>query len=80
MLVKLTNTSTQFMGDPIYINSDHITCIYNQPNTEGGSLKTLVHSRIGSGGNITWEVEESPSEIMKLIEGKNAKCKNCSCN
>ena len=77
MIIKLINASESHKDNPIYINIDHITCIFQEAKQEGGSLTTFVHSRIGE--LITWEVEESPSEIMKLIEAKNAKCANCSC-
>ena len=78
MLIKLTNTSVPFTGDSIYINMNCITSVYRVP-TDGGSLVTCVHCR-DAAGSITWEVEESPEYIAKLIEGKYAKCENCSCN
>jgi hypothetical protein len=65
MFIKLTNTSNGHHGDPIYINVDHITAIYDHPR-DGGSLVTYVHSSIGS--PVTWEVEESVSQVMDLIE------------
>jgi len=77
MLIKLTNASDTHRDNPIFINTDHVTCIFQDAKTPGGSLTTFVHSRMGE--CITWEVEESPSEIMKLIETQNAKCENCSC-
>jgi hypothetical protein len=77
MIIKLTNASEQHKDNLIFVNTDHITCIFQDAKFPGGSLTTFVHSRIGEA--ITWEVEESPSEIMKLIEVKNAKCEDCSC-
>jgi hypothetical protein len=77
MIIKLTNASNSHKDNPIFINIEHITCIFQEAKQEGGSLTTFVHSRIGAG--ITWEVEESPSEIMKLIEAQNAKREGCSC-
>ena len=78
MLIKLSNASDIHRDNPIYINVDHISCIFQQAKVPGGSLTTFVHCHYGS--SITWEVEESPSEIMKLIEANNAKCGNCGCN
>ena len=78
-MIRLTNSSSLFAGEPIYINPDHITCVYYQAIVDGGSLKTLVHSRIGAGDPITWEVEESAENVIKLIEEANAKCEGCSC-
>jgi hypothetical protein len=77
MLIQLTNASDSHRDNPIYINPDHISCIFQQAKQEGGSLTTFVHSRVGE--PITWEVEESPSEIMKIIGANNAKCEGCSC-
>jgi hypothetical protein len=77
MIIKLTNASDSHRDIPIYITVEHITCIFQEAKQPGGNLTTFVHSRIGE--PISWEVEESPSEIMKLIEAKNAKCENCSC-
>jgi hypothetical protein len=77
MLIKLSNASDTHRDNPIYINTDHITCFFQQAKQEGGSLTTFVHSHHGT--SITWEVEESPSEIMKIIEAQNAKREGCSC-
>ena len=77
MLIKLSNASDIHRDNPIYINPDHISCIFQQAKQPGGSLTTFVHSHHGT--SITWEVEESPSEIMKIIEAQNAKCESCSC-
>jgi hypothetical protein len=78
MLIKLTNAAENHKDDAIYINPDHITCIFSQAKIPGGSMTSFVHCHNGS--SITWEVEESSEEIMKLIGAKNAKCRNCSCN
>ncbi len=75
MFIKLTNAARQ--GDSIYVNLDHVSCIFQEAKADGGSLSTYVHSRQGQ--TITWEVEESPSEIMKIIEEANAKRQGCSC-
>jgi hypothetical protein len=77
MFIKLTNTAGQHQGDPIWINVDHITSVYEHAKVQGGGLTTFVHGRIGP--PITWEVEESASKIMKLIEEQNAKRQGCSC-
>jgi len=78
MLIKLTNASESHKGNPILINPNHITCVFQEAKVPGGSLTTFVHSRMGV-EPITWEVEESPSEIMKIVEVNNAKCEGCSC-
>jgi hypothetical protein len=77
MFIKLTNTAGQHQGDPIWINVDHITAVYEYAKVPGGGLTTSVHGRLGA--PITWEVEESASQVMKLIEESNAKRQGCSC-
>ena len=57
--------SNEHKDDPIYINVDHITAVFDVPSAQGGSLKTFVY---GGYKGIQWEVEESPSQILKLIE------------
>jgi murein L,D-transpeptidase YcbB/YkuD len=49
-------------GDPLYLNVNHIKVIY-EDHVEGGSLRTQVHAE-----NVTWSVEESLGEVMKLID------------
>ena len=77
LFIKLTNTVDKYIGEPIWINTDHITSVYEYPKIVGGSLTTFIHSRIGEAA--TWEVEESAAKVMKLIEESNAKCEGCSC-
>jgi hypothetical protein len=48
-------------GDPLYLNVNHIKVVY-EDHVEGGSLMTQVHAE-----NLTWSVEESLGEVMKLI-------------
>ena len=64
MFIKLTNTANGHQGNSIYINIDHITAIYEFVR-DGGSLVTCIHSNMGT--PITWEVEESPTTVLKLV-------------
>jgi hypothetical protein len=61
MFIKLTNMVPDRKGDPLYVNVNHIKVVY-EDHVEGGSLLTQVHAE-----NITWSVEESLGEVMKLI-------------
>jgi hypothetical protein len=61
MFIKLTNMVPERKGDPLYVNVNHIKVVY-EDHVEGGSLLTQVHAE-----NITWSVEESLGEVMKLI-------------
>jgi len=62
--VKLTNTG-KYRDNPIFINIDHITSVFEEP-TNSGSLSTVVFSV--SGHSHRWVVEEGLSEVMKKIK------------
>ena len=64
MMLRFTNATSGRHGDPIYLNKDWIISVYEQP-TDGGSLKTIIFG--GPGGGIPWTVEESLSEVIKII-------------
>jgi hypothetical protein len=68
MFIKLKNAADGHKDEDIWINVDHITAIYEHAKVEGGGFTTFVHGRVGA--PITWEVEESAREVMKMIEGK----------
>jgi len=63
--IKLTNDVDAHKGSPIYININHITAIYDAPVSQGGSLKTFV---FGGHTGVQWEVEQSPKEVINMIE------------
>lgn len=61
MFIRLTNMVPERKGDLLYINIDHIKVVY-EDHVPGGSLITQVHAE-----GLTWTVEESLGEVMKLI-------------
>ena len=61
MFIRLTNMFHERKGDPLYINVNHIIVVY-EDHEPGGSLMTQVHAE-----GLTWTVEESFGEVMKLI-------------
>lgn len=63
--VKLTNTG-RYRDDPIYINVDQITSVFEEA-TDRGSLITVVFGGPGP-QPIKWIVEESLGEVMKRIK------------
>lgn len=63
--VKLTNDADAHKGNPIWINVDHISAIFESPTTPGGSIKTFVY---GGYAGVQWEIEESPKETLAAIE------------
>ena len=65
MMLKFTNASGEFMGNPLYLNSEWIVSIYEQP-TDGGSLMTALY---GGPNSIIWYVEESLTEAVNIFNG-----------
>ena len=63
-MIKFINLAEGYVGDPIYINPDHIISVFPQ-STEHGSLKTLIYG--GTNGTV-WVVEEGVEEVVKKIE------------
>jgi len=63
-MIKLTNATEQHKGNPIYINSIWIVAVFENAIESGGSLRTIVY---GGPQGTSWEVEESPSDVAKMI-------------
>jgi hypothetical protein len=63
-VIKLTNATDQYKGNAIYINPEWIVAVFSTSFETGGSLKTIVY---GGPQGTSWEVEESPEEIHKLL-------------
>jgi hypothetical protein len=64
MLIKLTNSSIEHKGNSIFINHDWIVAVFQAPSQPGGSLNTIVY---GGPQGTSWNVDESPEEIRKLV-------------
>lgn len=62
-MIKLTNSVEGRKDDPIYINPNHITAIY-EDTIDGGSLRTQIYGQTG----LVWTVQESLGQVVKLIE------------
>lgn len=60
MFIKLTNNADGRKDDPIYINVDHITAVY-EDQIEGGGLITKIY---GGLQGTTWVVQESLGEVV----------------
>jgi hypothetical protein len=63
--VKFINNAAEHRGNPIYINVEQISAFYELASQEGGSLKTFIY---GGQTGVVWEVEESLSQVRKIIE------------
>jgi uncharacterized protein YlzI (FlbEa/FlbD family) len=64
MFIKLTNLAKGRTGDPLILNVNHITTVY-EDHVEGGSLSTRVYVGIS---NMTFIVEEGLMEIFNKIK------------
>lgn len=71
MLIKFTNTAEAFKGNSLYINVNQIISVFEVPKTEGGSLTTIIY---GGPTGTTWEVEESLSQVVKMVNAANKMC------
>lgn len=72
MFITLTNSSPAHKGNPIVLNSDHIVSILNVEvvrDEDQPEVKERV-TYLFCPPHGTWEAEESPEEIAKLINGK----------
>lgn len=66
-MIKLTNNSPPWQGLIIYVNSDHIVSVFEEPMEEGGSLQTRVLLSLGT----LYTVEESMEEVVRLVKRYN---------
>lgn len=64
-LLRFTNRAGGREGDPIYINLEHISAVYENHN-ESGSLSTVI---FGGPNGLEWHVEEGLKEVIDIIEG-----------
>jgi hypothetical protein len=64
-VIKLTNASEEHKGNLIYINPYHISAVYEFAKEKNGSLTTMIY---GGYAGVTWEVEESLGEVLKLLK------------
>jgi hypothetical protein len=61
--VKFTNLNPPFQDMPLWVNTDYIMSVYEQPNQHGG-VATMVHNYHGK----DWRIEESLSQAIKIIK------------
>lgn len=63
MFIKVTNSLNTRAGDPLIININMITSVYEE-HVEGGSLMTVIYVS----DRLSFNVEESIEQVYKLIE------------
>lgn len=66
MFIKLTNARLELQGDPVILNTDMIVSVFQDSVVEGKE-KIKQKTYIFCPPHGTWEVEESPDEILALI-------------
>ena len=65
MFVRFTNASDRYRGMPLYLNSDKILSVYEEP-THNGSLVTIIWG----GDHVNrWSVEEGLKEAIDILNG-----------
>jgi len=64
MLIKLTNAAEEHKGNEIYLHASWIVSVFQIATQQGGSLSTVIY---GGPQGTSWNVEESPAQIQKLI-------------
>jgi len=64
MLIKLTNAAEEHKGNKLYLHTDWIVSVFQLSKEDGGSLNTVIY---GGPQGTSWNVDESPEEIQKLI-------------
>ena len=74
MLLKFANAAPEHAGNPIFINSDHITAVYPVMPPEGGGQSTII---FGGPTGQAWIVEEGVEQAVKMIN--SLKSKTCTC-
>jgi uncharacterized protein YlzI (FlbEa/FlbD family) len=62
-MIKLMNMAEGHIGDPLFINPDHIITVFPQV-IDGGSIRTIIY---GGTNQTTWVVEEGVEEVIKKI-------------
>lgn len=71
MLIKLTNASKQFEGQSILINTDMVLSVYRGLQLETDGTPTDIEvTYVFMPPHGSWEVQETPEQVMKLIKGK----------
>lgn len=63
MFIKLTNALPDRLGDPLLVNINVITSVYEN-HVQGGSLSTTIYSN----DKQFWHVEESFNEVERRIK------------
>jgi uncharacterized protein YlzI (FlbEa/FlbD family) len=64
-MIKFINLTDAHLGNPVYLNPEWIVAVYPHFREVGGSEVTAIYG--GPNGNV-WYVEESLSEVIKLID------------
>lgn len=59
---------TKFDGNPLYINVEHITAVTVRQSFDNKAANTVICTL---DGDIGWNVKESVSEVMSMIDDAN---------
>lgn len=71
MIIKLTNASKEYEGEPLLINVRHILSVFEGEEVRevGGKKEIKYITNIYTVTQQSWSVEETIEEIYELIQG-----------
>lgn len=67
-MIKLTNATSQFVGEPILLNTEFIVSIYGTIDEDENKV-TMIYTSLQQ----TWVVKETVEEIHRMISGGKSK-------
>ena len=70
MIIKLTNASKEYEGEPLLLNSKHILSVFGIEEVKEVDGKKIItyHAAIYTITQQSWTVEESVKEIYEMIK------------
>ena len=71
MIIKLTNASKEYAGEPILLNTKHILSVFSIEEVKEveGKKEIAYVTSIYMVTQQSWSVEESVKEIYDLLQG-----------
>lgn len=67
-MIKLTNATSQFVGEPILLNTDFIVSVYATVDEDENKV-TMIYTSLQQ----SWVVKETVDEIQVMTSGGKAK-------
>ena len=71
MFITLTNARAELKGNPVVLNTDMIVSIYQDTAVDTDKTSVTQKTYVYCPPHGTWEVTESPKQILALINKKD---------